>query len=352
MKFKKPFNFALQWHVTERCNWHCKHCYQKEVAEELSLPQLYSCVDQFFSLIKKLDLPAENLKLRISGGEPLIRKDFFPFIERISKYSNYYQWYLMSNGSLFTEENLRKIKRLRVSGIQVSLEGTEKNNDEVRGKGTFKKTIKAMKLLSRFKIPFAVSLTLTKKNSNDIFHLVELLNKLGAYQLNVRRLVPQGRGRGLKNNMMDPLSLRDECLKIKEINKNLAKQKNKLRVSLGCDFGIFNSEILNDVESDMVPNYCGLTEGNTLTIMANGDVVPCRKLPLVLGNILEDELVNIYNSSLMKNYQKLDNLSKVCKNCPNFISCFGGAKCVTYGYSGRLNIADVQCWRASRNYDH
>ena len=82
----------------------------------------------------------------------------------------------------------------------------EAKNDEIRGKGSFKKTIKAIKLLLNANVRTAVSFTLTKKNMKDVFPLIKLCKKLGVRSLGTRRLIPWGRGRQLKKYMLNHMN--------------------------------------------------------------------------------------------------------------------------------------------------
>jgi len=344
-KFLTPKNFTCQWHITERCNWHCKHCYQSEhPVPDLSLEQLFSILDQFLFLLKKWELPPGQARLNITGGEPFVRKDFFQFLERVSAtaISYGYTWGLLSNGSLLDEEKIFELKKLGIDRFQVSLEGMKKNTDEIMGRGAFEKVIKAIKLLVKANIPTRISFTLTKKNMNDVPKLVKLCEKLGVVALGTRRLIPWGRGKELQEYMLQPEELRNFYLKVKEINK----RRKKTRVVIGCESAIFNEEILADPLSNMQINFCGVTQGRALTIMANGDILPCRRLPIVVGNALSDNLYDIWYSKPMRDLRNLDKLSPFCQKCPNFSNCFAGGRCVTYAYTGKVDLPDVQCWRA------
>ena len=347
----KPQYLVFQWHITERCNWHCQHCYQNEnPVSDLTLEQLFHIFEQFLFLVKEWKIRPGQAFLNITGGEPFIRKDLFQFLEKVADNARLYRylWTLMSNGSLLNEENVKKIKEMKIARFQVSIEGMEKNNDEIRGKGAFKKTIEAIKLLVKNRIPTRVSLTLTKKNMGDIPALAKLCDNLGVFGLGTRRLIPWGRGKELEEYMLQPRELRDYFFKVNEINKKLLKKKSRLRVVLGCESSIFNEEVLADAEGNMPINFCGVTQGRVLTIMANGDILPCRRLPIVVGNALKDNIYNVYYSPQMQDFRNLDKLHPFCQKCPNFSNCFGGAKCVIYAYAGKWNIPDVQCWRAYR----
>jgi len=350
-KYLKPNNFVFQWHLTERCNWRCKHCYQEwdKMPSDLSLEQLFKIFDNYLFLLTKWQVPPHRAYLNITGGEPFVRNDFFDFLKKVGEYSRMYRWGILSNGSLLTPENIAKLKEYNISSFQVSMEGMEKNNDEIRGKGSFQKTVESIKMLVNARVPVRVSFTLTQKNVEDVPSLAKLLQKLRTHGLGTRRLIPWGAGEELREYMLTPLQLRDFYMQVKEINKKLAKKGEVFRIVIGCESGIFTENILADPESDMRPNICGVTEGRVMVIMANGDIFPCRRFPIKVGNALQDSLFDVYYSKQMREFRDLDKLHPFCQKCPNFTNCFGGARCVTYAYTQKWNIPDVQCWRVYKD---
>ncbi|UCD07644.1 MAG: 4Fe-4S cluster-binding domain-containing protein, partial [Candidatus Aenigmatarchaeota archaeon] len=81
-RWVKPRSFHLQWHITERCNFRCKHCYIKGSKKELSTRELFMILRQYIDMIRiwELDKNKRAMKLSLSGGEPLLRKDFFKLL--------------------------------------------------------------------------------------------------------------------------------------------------------------------------------------------------------------------------------------------------------------------------------
>lgn len=252
-----------------------------------------------------------------------------------------YRWGILSNGSFLNKNVVKKLKSLNIHHYQVSLEGAEKANDSIRGKDSFKKVVKYIKLLVDGCVETAVSLTLTKDNVKDIPSLVELLDSLGVSRLGTRRLIPYGRGSVLSSGLLEPEELKEYYISIQKINSKLKSKNSKLSVSIGCESGIFNDQILHRRK-----HYCGVIEGRILIVMSNGDVLPCRRLPIVVGNVLKQTLFEIYYScNKLWELRNLNNAHPFCQKCSNFYQCFGGAKCVTYCYSNKLFIPDVQCWK-------
>lgn len=86
------------------------------------------------------------------------------------------------------------------------------------------------------------------------------------------------------------------------------------------------------------------TAGKTLlTVMENGDLVPCRRMPIVVGNLQNENMYELYtNSTILKSLRK-DTLPDECKKCEHAKLCSGGLKCLTYALYNDLNHKDVGC---------
>ena len=342
----QPKSFHLQWHITERCNLRCKHCYMEQdfLKNELSLEKLFKVLDDYLKIVRKWRIPKQETRISITGGEPLIRKDFFKFLERCYQYKDLTKYGILTNGILVDDEMVKRFNNLEVNYVQVSLEGMEADNDYIRGKGTFKKIIKAVEILVKGGINVSISVTMTKKNKEDVKPLVELAKKLGVTSLGLRRFVPIGTGEGIKDLMLSAQDVKRLYLYITEENKELFKNKSKLKIGMGCEDGILAQE--GYPVNGCVAGY------SSVTILPNGDVYPCRKLPIYIGNVLGQSLEDIfYNPKEMQKLRNPNNLNGKFKNCPYSDKCRGGAKCVIYGYWSDSYIdspqflPDPECWR-------
>lgn len=342
-----PRSLILQWHITERCNWRCKHCYQESyTTPEMDLEMLEKVLNQYVALVKKWQIPKNHARIQITGGEPMLRQDFFQFLGKVYKLSEYFHFTVMSNGSFLTKENAKILKLFGISGLQVSLEGLEKTNDEIRGEGSFKKILKAIEVLVWAGIPARVSITLSKKNRPEIKDLAKTLAPLGVKTIGARRIVPWGSGVQFKDEVLEPCELRKFYKEVEEINKAMIKKGYELRIGGGCENGVFNDEI--SAPGLMSFNHCGVVDGRILVLLPNGDVLPCRRLPIKIGNIYEKSLEEIYYSPLYEAWRNQEDLTKECRSCSNFENCLGGAKCVTYAMTGKT-APDVQCWKLFNN---
>lgn len=343
---------TLQWHVTERCNWRCKHCYQESyTTPELKLSELLLVRDKFLSFLDSFDTPLRNVRINITGGEPFARTDILDFLSEIAEYNSRWQWGMLSNGSFLNKENAKYLKFLGINSFQVSMEGLEDANDDIRGNGAFNKTLNAITLLREAGITTRVSMTLSGKNKKDIFGLAKILAPLGVRTLGVRRIVPWGSAKSMTEFMLSPQELSALYHDIEEMNVWLIQKNFPLRIAGGCESGIYYDKVGHNKKTGellMSKNRCGVKEGRLVVLLPDGTVLPCRRLPIQVGNIMKKTFCEIYDSEQMKSFRNDEQIRgfEICRTCPNFNDCLGGAPCVNYGFTGKWNIPDVQCDRA------
>ena len=78
-------------------------------------------------------------------------------------------------------------------------------------------------------------------------------------------------------------------------------------------------------------------------VMENGDLVPCRRMPIVVGNLLSENLYDLYQNSPTLRMLREDTTPEDCRGCEHESLCRGGLKCLTYALHGDLNHKDAGC---------
>lgn len=326
----RPRNFHLQWHLTERCNLSCSHCYQEGAKySELEGGQLFSIADQYVNAAKVWRLSPSDAHVSLTGGEPLLHKDFFPLLEHCIS-SSALTCNVFTNGTLFSRSDIRRLADIGLNGlVQVSLEGLEGTNDSIRGSGTFKKIVSFLESVISEGLSSRIAVTLSRRNLAEVPAMVSLASELGVDFIMFERLVPHGSGASMRDALLSPAEFKkvSEYLDGKHIELDHAGKK---------------PEILPHCHNLLHPG-CSCAY-NSLTILPDGSVVPCRKLPVRVGSLRDNSLLGIwYGSGLlwqMRDRSRVDH----CSSCPRFSSCHGGARCVAYTYFNDLFAPDPQCW--------
>ena len=143
--------FYFQWHITERCNLSCKHCYQNvNDISELPLNDLLAIINKMENALLKWN---KQGTLSLTGGEPLFRKnDLYALMDRLDTSKSLCYYDILTNGSYITESEAEKlITHPHLRRIQLSLEGACATvNDEIRGPGSFDSTIEAIRNLRKY----------------------------------------------------------------------------------------------------------------------------------------------------------------------------------------------------------
>ena len=194
--------FLLQWHITERCDLRCRHCYQEDqIAKELSIDELVRVWEQYVFLIDNLCQQATvsvQADLSITGGEPLLHPDFFPLIETIKSSKTKCRLAILTNGTQITHEVAKRFSKMNLRYVQVSIDGTQATHDAIRGKGSFEAAIRGVRHLVRQGVFTILSMTVHRENFREFSEVVRLGQKLKVNKVWSDRLVPFGRGSTLE----------------------------------------------------------------------------------------------------------------------------------------------------------
>jgi len=338
-----PKHFLLQWHITERCNLRCQHCYQDNYKNnELPFEILVSIFEQFKGFILKLEEVANHkitAHINITGGEPFIRKDFFDLLEIFYENKKWLSFGILSNGSFIDESCAKQLKQLRPSFVQISLEGIEETHDQIRGTGHFQECISALKYLQKQQIKTLISFTAHKNNYQQFQEVAEIGRQLKVNRVWSDRLIPCGSGSDLQTlNSEETLHFFQMMSETKR--KIEKKWFNQTEVALH-----------RALQFLVGGNAYKCSAGKSLlTIQPNGDVYPCRRMPIKVGNVLEMNLFNIYQQNiLLQQLRDKTKTSKGCEKCFYEKHCRGGLKCLSYALTNDPFQADPSCWLANHH---
>jgi putative heme d1 biosynthesis radical SAM protein NirJ1 len=162
---------VVSWNVTKTCNLKCRHCYassdNKSYEGELTYNESKLLIDD----LKQFNVPV----ILFTGGEPLLKDNFL----NILKYTVHsgIRSTISSNGTLLSKDICKKIKKIGVSYIGISIDGIGSNHDNFRGvKGSFDKAVQGIRNCLDIGQKVGLRFTINKynyKELEDIFYLIK-----------------------------------------------------------------------------------------------------------------------------------------------------------------------------------
>ncbi len=352
---RKPFvpgaPFQVVWDFTYACNLKCKHCYASAgvpLADELS-------TEEALALVDKLAKWGVTI-LAFSGGEPLVRRDFYQVARRAAVHGMYVA--VATNGTLITKEVAKRLKEAGVQYLQISLDGaTPETHDRFRGiPGVFEKTIEGIKNAVAEGFFVNIATTATKENYKEIPDIIDLCEELGVNWFMMYNFVPTGRGRFIVENDLTPEE-REELLKllwnklksVKKLNVlSTAPQFARVAIESEACAQIIPTHFYNPHLPDRLQALSDFIGGCGagrfyIAIRPNGDIEPCVFFPLKVGNVREDDLETLWRTSkVFEELRNRDLLKPHCGICEYRYKC-GGCRARAYGYFNDYLAPDPGC---------
>jgi len=297
MSISNAFEFFVQLHLTERCNLRCKHCYQTgDRPDEMSLPEIKTVIAEVSDMLRDWTETyhiAFASSFNVTGGEPFLRQDLFPILEELREKG--FDAYLLSNGVLINRERAEALAEVGVKGVQISIEGPEVIHDALRGAGSLLSSIKGIKNLLHAGIEVTLNTTLSDINTPSFMDVIALASSLGVQRVGFSRLVPSGRGGKLIHRMLKREVLEEVYSTIFSLHTN------GLQIVTGDPVASqIRGPAVEDVNNPLPSGGCAAGVSG-LTILPDGTVTPCRRLPVPIGNVRIDSLREIWATSEVLN---------------------------------------------------
>jgi len=329
MSVNDTHDFFIQWHVTERCNLRCRHCYQQERRpSELSLDSIMDIIEEASGMILDWE-DSYGIKLsmsyNISGGEPFLRRDLFEIIEGIA-------WkgadiYILSNGTVIDKDAAGKLARIGIRAVQVSMEGPEAIHEEIRGKGSFSAAVAGVKNLLDAGVPVNLNATLSTVNARYFIEMIDLSKSLGVQRLGFSRLVPYGRGEAMLDKMIGTEEIKTLYEKIFALNAT------PLKIITGDPIASQLSSLETGEDMGNVAAGGCAAGVSGLTILSDGTITPCRRLNIPMGNVKTDSLREVWATSpMLEHLRDRNKYQGKCGACKRWANC-RGCRAIAYAYS-------------------
>jgi radical SAM protein with 4Fe4S-binding SPASM domain len=328
--------FYIQWHITNLCNLRCQHCYQDDFSKknDLDWAGLKKVCDNLLNTMRVWDKTA---CIHLTGGEPLLKPELFPLLNHLDQQSMVEELGIITNGLPIDREMMRRLSDFpKLKKIKISLDGGDaETNDSIRQKETFDKVMQNLRLIKeteRFEILFMF--TAMKRNLRSLPYLFKLCQEISIDGLIIERFIPLGRGR----EVMDEVLSKEEWKEmIGMLSDFISAEEENFFFSYQAFQISFDGE-----ESELLGAPCVIGVDG-LCIMPEGNVFPCRRFPISMGNLLNESLEKIWEESdLLEKLRRKENLKGKCGSCG--IDDCRGCRSLALALTGDYLGQDPHCW--------
>lgn len=263
-KFGREINY-LRVSITDRCNLRCKYCMPDGI-EKKSMSEILTYEE--IEMVCKIAAQNGISKIKITGGEPLVRKGSVGFIKRLKKIPGIEQVTLTTNGVLL-EEYAVELKNSGVDAINISLDTLDaKMYKEITGQPRLIDVKNGIEKVLSLSIPVKINSVLLKdKNDNQWESLLELAKK-SPVDVRFIEMMPIGAGRGYA-----PISNEELMQKIREKYGEITREDRIHGNGPACYYRIPGFVGSIGFISAIHGKFC--ESCNRLRLTAEGQLKPC-----------------------------------------------------------------------------
>lgn len=308
--------------ISSQCNFGCVYCHirNKDSTERMS----YEVADA--SMKKILALPEEDRVIVFHGSEPLTNFELIQKMVDSSNPSDKLKFRIQTNGSLLDDQKIKYFAEKGV-GLGISLDGCYELHDANRpflnGGSSYKLVLKNLQLLAKSQSGVSV---ITVVSKNNVSHLEEIVRDFEFIGIDSVTFSPLFSSPGLEYLSPDQEILTKQMkLVFENYLDRVLKGERPIKVQNVRDMlrTIFRTKITSNCVK------CGGGEIHPLLgIDINGDIYPCDffwgKKAYKMGNILEIELSDCFNSLQNIRVYRDANQIEGCAPCDWKMFCGGG----------------------------
>ncbi len=337
--------------LTGKCNLRCAYCfYHDEMESRPDLPK--EAWLAFFEELGRLGVKDVTL----SGGEVFVRPDLWELIDGVI--ANRMRYSLNTNGTLINEKTLQSFeqgkRRNRLNSIQVSIDGSRPEvHDKSRGKGTFKKAIRGLRMFKETGFPVTVRVTVNRHNIDDLENTAQLLlEDVGIQSVGTNDAMPMGAG--CENQPAIALTPQQQVQAMQILARLAEAYNGRITATAGplAKWRMYremeHARATGEKPTRWKMGYltaCGCMY-NKLSVHHDGMITPCNMLAkLEMGRIHVDSFREIWQSHpMLKTLKERRNIPMTqvpgCEDCEWAEFCNGSCPGLAYEMTGDFNHAN------------
>jgi radical SAM protein with 4Fe4S-binding SPASM domain len=316
-----PINVSLE--LTHACNVDCEMCYL-DLVPDSKIDALHT--DEWKRILGELKA-AGTLFVTLTGGEPLLRKDFFEIAQHARELSLAIT--IFTNGTLIDERNADRIAALHPLGVEISLlGGIAATHDAIaQRRGAFEKTIAGARRLRARGIPVLFKCVLMEKNVRERALIRAIADELGCRSYFDVEVSPKDNGSAAPQ----ALAARDE---------DLVQALREMRAESDETFGPAE-ETPRAERLAMTPCAAGR---RTCQIGPTGDVFPCTQWSEPVGNLRKTSFASLWNGDATLHKIRATHIGDlpVCAECDLLTVC-GPCMALSLMETGSIGPSPTKC---------
>jgi GeoRSP system radical SAM/SPASM protein len=320
---------TVNWALNNSCNFSCRHCYSRgDSSAELDFDLLCNCLGK----VSRFGVMAVNF----GGGEPLLRSDLLAVGAFASGCG--LRVSMNSNGYLLDRGMALALKQAGFYQVGISIDSHRSGvHDSFRGvPGSHQRALEALAHLHAAGIKTSISTVICRINHRDITTLIGLARDNHVAQLNFHNFKCSGLGYANRDELdLTPVEWQEFY------RAALAARQSLDDLDISLDDPIIASLGMKDGSSLVKGSVCGKL---SLNIKVNGDITPCGFIPVVIGNVIRDDLRSIWLGSPVLAKMRNKQPTGKCGSCGHYDDCLGGCSARALAVSGDLNSPDPHCW--------
>jgi radical SAM protein with 4Fe4S-binding SPASM domain len=328
------FPYFIDWAITAKCNLSCRHC--RGMAEEgLSPERAERLVHEIAGLKPEWVI--------IEGGEPLLRQDLFSLLALMQQ--KQLETHLISNGMLLTPEIISRLKGLGVR-LMISIDGaTPATYESIRQGASFARVVESARQCAQEGLLEAINFTILKQNYAEIPAIMALARSIGVPRVTFIGLKPcQYYPEELLTPEQYGEAIRLACQAAEETGVEFYFDEPFFWVVVR-EWGL-SAKMPSVGTGILFPATTACIFGEYLFIEPSGEVKPCSFAHMVVGNVNEKPLGEIWQgvlaSPFFRRIKEQESRSGYCRSCKYFADCMG-CRSRTFILTGDWFAADPCC---------
>ena len=323
---------TAQLEVTDCCNHRCILCYNLD-SEIPNRPTRKVDDETVLKCAQKL---VENkvFGVIVTGGEPLIKKKLTKQVISLLK-EHQIRVSLNSNLTLFDDDFIAFLKEKKVGVLTSCPSGLPASFTKLVGVDNYDKFEANLKKLVAAGVRFTVNMVVTKENLHEIRTTAEKMKALGC-----KSFAATPMGLNVEYPRLDLLlsveEVRQVIADLLWIEKALGLKVDVLEALPKC---VFPETVL--MEKHAFLNRKCQAGRTVVAVSCNGDVRPCAHNPYSYGNLLEEDLRDIWQK--MNDWRSAQYVPDLCLDCAWLNRCNGGCRTSAKAFNGDWNKNDMWC---------